>query len=76
VSTGSADVFINNLPAARQDDLGFHAVCCGPNIFNIKAGSSTVNVNGKPLARMGDQCKHCGGNGTLQGGSPDVIVGG
>jgi uncharacterized Zn-binding protein involved in type VI secretion len=67
---------INGLPAARQDDLGFHAACCGPNIFNVKQGSSTVNVNGKPAARMGDPSKHCGGNGTLQGGSSDVIVGG
>jgi uncharacterized Zn-binding protein involved in type VI secretion len=74
ITTGSPDVFVNGKPAARQDDLGIHAVCCGPNTFTIKRGSPTVYVNGKPFARMNDQTKHCGGSGPIIDGSPDVNV--
>ena len=76
IVTGSADTFINKLPAARADstDLGVHAVCCGPNIYQITKGSPTVYVNNKPLARMNDQTKHCGGNGKIIDGSPDVMI--
>src|SRR5207253_8441213 len=57
IVTGSPDVFVNSKPAARQDDLGIHAVCCGPNTFTIQRGSPTVYVNGKPFARMNDQTR-------------------
>lgn len=74
ITTGSPDVLVNGKPAARQDDLGIHAVCCGPNTFTIKRGSPTVYVNGKPFARMNDQTKHCGGSGPIIEGSPDVNI--
>ena len=74
VVTGSPDVLVNGKPAARQDDLGIHAVCCGPNTFTIKRGSPTVYVNGKPIARMNDNTKHCGGSGPIIEGSPDVYI--
>ena len=74
IVTGSPDVFVNGRPAARKDDLGIHAVCCGPNNFTIKGGSPTVYVNGKPFARMNDQTQHCGGSGPIVEGSPDVNV--
>jgi uncharacterized Zn-binding protein involved in type VI secretion len=74
IVTGSPDVFVNSRPAARQDDLGIHAVCCGPNTFTIKKGSPTVYVNGKPFARMNDTTKHCGGSGPIIEGSPDVAI--
>lgn len=74
VVTGSANVLINSKPAARQDDLGIHAVCCGPNNFTIAKGSPTVYVNGKPLARIQDKTRHCGGSGPLIEGSPDVLI--
>jgi uncharacterized Zn-binding protein involved in type VI secretion len=70
----SADVFVNDRGAARKDDLGIHAACCGPNTFTINAGSATVYVNGKPFARMNDDTKHCGGNGPIVEGSPDVFI--
>ena len=57
-----------------QDDIGIHAVCCGPNNYTINAGSSTVYINGKPCARMQDKTKHCGGNGQIIEGSPDVLI--
>jgi len=74
IVTGSPDVLINSKPAARQDDLGIHAVCCGPNTFTIQKGSPTVYVNGKPFARMNDQTKHCGASGPIIEGSPDVNI--
>ncbi len=74
IVTASTDVFVNDKGAARQDDLGIHAVCCGPNNFTITKGSPTVYVNGKPFARMNDKTKHCGGSGPIIEGSPDVMV--
>lgn len=74
IVTGSPDVLVNGRPAARQDDLGIHAACCGPNNFTIKKGSPTVYVNGKPFARMNDNTKHCGGSGPIVEGSPDVYI--
>jgi uncharacterized Zn-binding protein involved in type VI secretion len=74
IVAASADVFVNDRPAARKDDLGIHAVCCGPNMYTINAGSPTVYVNGKPFARMNDDTKHCGGNGPIIEGSPDVLI--
>ena len=74
IVTGSPDVNINSLKAARVDDLGVHAICCGPNFFKIVKGSPSVYVNGKPLARKNDKTKHCGGDGPITEGSPDVMI--
>jgi uncharacterized Zn-binding protein involved in type VI secretion len=76
IVTGSANVKINGLPAGRADstDLGVHAVCCGPNIFQLDKGSPTVYVNDKPLARLGDKTTHCGGDGKVIEGSPDTMI--
>ena len=76
IVTGSANVNVNGLPAARADstDLGIHAVCCGPNIFACEKGSSTVYINDKPAARDTDKTKHCGASGKIIEGSPDVLI--
>src|SRR6267143_2610738 len=74
IVTASTDVFVNRKGAARQDDLGIHAVCCGPNNFTVVKGSPTVYVNGKPFARMNDKTKHCGGSGPIIEGSPNVYI--
>ena len=74
IVVGSPDVFVNKKPSARQDDIGIHAVCCGPNNYTIVKGSPTVYVNGKPMARMNDKTKHCGGSGPIIEGSPDVLI--
>ena len=68
----SNDVFINSLGAAREGDPGIHAVCCGPNTFKCAEGSPNVFVNGKPLVRKGDKTEHCGGDGSITSGSPNV----
>ncbi len=73
VTNASNDVFINGLGACREGDPGIHAVCCGPNTFKTAQGSPNVNVNGKPLVRMGDKTEHCGADGKMILGSPNVF---
>jgi uncharacterized Zn-binding protein involved in type VI secretion len=73
--SGSAGVFVNKRPALRVDDVGIHAACCGTNTWQAKTGSETVFIDGKAAHRQTDQTKHCGGNGQLVEGSPNVIVG-
>jgi len=56
INTGSHNVTIGGLPAARQGDT-FICLLHGPG--NIVAGSKSVTINGVPAARMGDitRCK-------------------
>src|SRR5437899_6383960 len=72
---GSPDVFVNGRPALRVDDVGIHAVCCGPNMWSAQKGAPTVFINGKAAFRKNDPSKHCGGQGKLIEGSDNVIVG-
>ena len=69
----SNDVFINGLGAARVDDPGIHGVCCGPNTYKCAEGSPNVFVNGKAMVRKGDKTEHCGGDGEMIMGSPNVF---
>ena len=63
------------MPAARVDDIGVHAACCGPNMYKIKMGSGTVFIDGKAAARKDDMTLHCDiGNGKIIQGSPDVNI--
>lgn len=57
----SVRVLINNMPAARVDDIGLAPTCCGlpPAWFKIKTGSSNVFIGGIRAARLGDICKAC-----------------
>jgi uncharacterized Zn-binding protein involved in type VI secretion len=73
---GSPNVMVNGRPAVRMQDMGIHAVCCGPNMWTAAMGSGTVFINGKPAVRTGDMTTHCGGVGTTQAGSTDVMIGG
>lgn len=65
ITSGSPNVFIDGVPAARVGDTGKHALCCGPNTYVIQTGDPNVLIDGKPAARLGDQTKHCGGMGTI-----------
>ncbi len=76
VVSGSPDVFVNSLPAARLGDPGMHMACCGSNTYTCNSGSGSVFINGKKAHRKGDDTKHCGGNGSMTSGSADVITGG
>ncbi len=68
VISGSPNVFINGLPAARMGDP---LTCVGPPDV-IAKGSTGVFINGLPAARMGDLTAH---GGVIIGGSPNVIIG-
>ena len=77
IASGSQDVFINGIPAARVGDSstvhlkpgGKH---CVPHTSTISSGSATVFINGKPAARQGDPLNECT---TIAAGSPTVFIG-
>jgi uncharacterized Zn-binding protein involved in type VI secretion len=64
-----ATVFIGCQPAARKGDK---VVCVGPE-DEITEGSSTVKIEGKPAARLGDRTAH---GGKVTAGHPKVKIGG
>jgi len=72
---GSPDVNVNKRPALRVTDKGMHVACCGPNMWTAQTGSSTVMINNLPAHRKGDTDMHCGGIGTMQEGSDNVVTG-
>jgi uncharacterized Zn-binding protein involved in type VI secretion len=65
ILSGSPNVFIDGLPAARVGDNGIHAGGCGPTSYVIKGGDPSVLIDGKPAARVGDPTNHGGGMGTI-----------
>lgn len=65
IASGSNNVFINGVPAARVGDIA----SCGATIV---AGSSTVFINGIPAAMMGSPTSH---GGVIIGGSGNVLIG-
>lgn len=72
----SSDVFANGIGVERKGDPSVvHTINsgkkCRPHQVNIKSGSSTVFVNGKPIARVGDSID----NGSISSGSPTVFAG-
>jgi hypothetical protein len=71
---GSPDVLTNGLPSLRVDDFGLHAVCCNTNTWVATKGAQTVFINNKPAHRKNDAQRHCGGDGKLVEGSPNVMV--
>lgn len=72
--TGSPDVFVNGLPALRETDMGVHAVCCGPNMWQATGKSPDVFINSLGAHRKDDDQLHCGGQGKLNTASSDVIT--
>jgi uncharacterized Zn-binding protein involved in type VI secretion len=68
VISGSGNVFIGTLPAAKKGDT---LICIGPP-DTIKQGSGSVFINGKPAARMGDSTNH---GGSIVIGNPTVLIG-
>ena len=70
----STNVYINGLGSHREGDH-WQEHCCGSDCHdsNLAKGSSTVFVNGKPKARIGDPVA-CGS--AVIEGSPNVYVGG
>ncbi len=69
VVTGSPNVFISGIPAAR---VGDQLACVGPP-DSVSSGSSSVKINGKPVARAGDSTAH---GGKIVTGISSVLIGG
>ncbi|NQZ32451.1 MAG: PAAR domain-containing protein [Oceanospirillaceae bacterium] len=74
ITSGSGDVIIDGLPAARTGDgLSPHGCKdCPPHGRGIAGGSSTVFINNRPAARVGDGIS-CGGS--VSSGSGTVNIG-
>lgn len=78
-TSGSPNVFINSRAAHRQGDSWAVHACTHPDMphgshaGSLGAGSSTVFVNGKQLARVGDPVS-CGSS--VASGSSNVFAGG
>jgi len=68
IVTGSPNVLIGNLPAAR---IGDTQVCVGPP-DKITRGSTGVFINGRGAARLGDATAH---GGKITVGNPSVLIG-
>ena len=66
---GVATVLIGGQPAAT---VGDKCTCAGPP-DSIAAGSSSVMINKKAAARMGDSTSH---GGSITAGCTTVIIGG
>ena len=72
---GSPDVKINGREALRVGDRGAHGACCGPNQWQAVGGAPGVFINGQRAHRVGDDVAHCGGDGALETGSANVLIG-
>lgn len=73
----SENVLVNNIGVERQGDPTVsHRVsgrnCSNSHIAVVNAGSGTVFVNNKPIARIGDSADA----GSITSGSPNVFAGG
>ena len=73
----STNVFCNTKGVERKTDPTVsHDITAGlgcvAHTSSISAGSGTVFVNSKAIARIGDACD----SGAITGGSTDVIAGG
>ena len=79
VTGPSTDVFCNTKGVERKTDpTAAHTIpngasppVCVPHSSVINAGSGTVFVNGKAIARIGDSCD----GGAITQGSSDVFAG-
>ena len=84
IATGSGDVFINNIPAARLTDMTTGHALPGHGFYPpvpIISGSGSVFANNLPLARMTDKhAPHCDPHpdchdGVIINGSGSVFAG-
>ena len=65
ITEGSANVFINDQPAAREGD----SLSCVGSSTTIQSGNASVQINGKAAARMNDPTTH---KGVIKTGSDNV----
>ena len=77
---GSPNVNANGQPVHRKGDVNtahpYSSDGCPTHVMSLSIGSSTVFINGKPAARIGDQYTACTPPIALTQGSPNVSAGG
>jgi uncharacterized Zn-binding protein involved in type VI secretion len=71
IISGASRTLVNGISAARKGDL-HSCPLKGHGVTPITTGSSSVNIEGRPSARVGDRTG-CGA--VITSGSPDVEVG-
>lgn len=74
IATGSPNVLINGIPAARVGDVSTPHVgpgCKVTHVSSVVTGSPNVLVNGRPLAHVGSTMLACT---VVMTGSPNVRV--
>lgn len=70
----SSNVFVNSSPVATVGSITKEVdACCGSSSGTVAVGSSTVFVNGKGVARIGDALNPHNGTASITGGSSNVI---
>lgn len=73
---GSPNVFANNIPISRQDDVNTSHLLppapCPSHSASITIGSTTVFINNKGCGRIGDAITGCT---SVAEGSPTVFAG-
>ena len=69
VMVGAPNVLVRGLPAAN---LGTQCTCVGAPDAIVR-GSATVQIGGRPAARMFDQTAH---GGVVMSGALNVLIGG
>lgn len=76
IASASDNVLINNLGAARLNDVNTThlrpGAPCPPHSTNICRASESVLINNRGAARVGDPFSACT---TIARGSPDVFIG-
>jgi len=80
IKTGSADVYADGLPLARENDITT-SHSSGRDFWRsvkLVEGSSNVFINNRPATRVGDAAEqHCSRSchvGKVQKGSPTVFI--
>ena len=73
IATGSANVFIQGVPASL---FGTFVVCPVPFHVggNVVTGSPTVRINGVPAVRTGSLIPEVGSVSTVIGGAATVLI--
>lgn len=76
IITGSSNVFINGLGAARTGDITEEFDVCDTGSGTIGQGSLSVFINGKSASRLGDPINPHNGTASITSGSANVYIGG
>lgn len=75
VSSGSGNVFVNGMSAARVGDSTRESDPCTSGIGSVASGSGSVFINGRPAATKNSRLQEHAGSGSFTSGSGNVFIG-